>query len=162
MTASRQITCNELVHSGFFVTFSDAEALFVSVTGDEKVSIPEELVQRCGLLVDIRDQDASDEEHVPVPLSIRDAKSWLTCATMDKAAELRLQDDATLLGALKVSRPTSKIGPSPEAILFRISGDILRHPHADYDCSLNASVLPPFSRIMWEPGHGRSAQESWN
>lgn len=94
-----------MLRTGVRLVFADLEAFFASVTGSEKLSIPETLVRRCGLLNDICDQDCEAQDDIMLQLSMEDVKSWLICAKLDDAAELARTDQHTLLRALKVSRP---------------------------------------------------------
>lgn len=93
-----------------YIEFTEEGTFVVSATDDEEVEIPESAVQRCFVLLDILDQDDAFERELPMKESIADVKAWLRCAELctedDKAAALVNQDDDTLLGALKVSRPT--------------------------------------------------------
>lgn len=105
MTRSGQNEDGEQASSGIRVTFSGGETFFASVKGSEKLFVPEPLVLRCGLLADIRDQGDTNHQAVVIQLQISDAKAWLKCAKVVNSEELTREDDATLLGALKVSSP---------------------------------------------------------
>lgn len=105
MAKIRQKEDGEHARSGFRVTFSGADTFFATVKGSEKLSIPEALVLRCGLLADIRDQGDHSQHEVGIELPMSDAKSWLKCAKVGKSEELFTQPHAILLGALKVSNP---------------------------------------------------------
>lgn len=97
-------------HTGVCIDFTETGTFLISAEDDKDIEVPEQLVQRCGLLVDIRDQDDGARRKVPVQLSVADAKSWLLCAELAKPTELVKQSYQTLLGALKVSpRPLTSM-----------------------------------------------------
>lgn len=97
--------------AGVHVKFSENGTFLASVEDDvdEALQVPESVVQRCGVLTAIRDQDDESHHEVTVEVFLEDAKSWLLCAALGSAAELATQTYETLLGALKVSKrnPTS-------------------------------------------------------
>lgn len=98
----------ERLKSGVLVRFAADETLVTSVTGSKTLSIPEDLVQRCGLLADIRDNDDSGYHEVAIQLSMRQVECWLKCTTLGDAGELLRHDADTLAGALKVIRPNGE------------------------------------------------------
>lgn len=97
-----EIECN----TGVSIKFTDAGTFLVSDGDAEALAVPESLVQRSGLLVDMRDQDDEAQRDVPVQLTVVQAKAWLLCAELGSDAELGTQNHETLLSALKVKTTT--------------------------------------------------------
>lgn len=68
------------------------------ISGDVTIHIPGECAKLSVLISDLREQP-EDEELVPLLLTMHEVRAWLACANV---ADSELQDDDTMLAALKV------------------------------------------------------------
>lgn len=108
---------NQEVYANQSVRISFTKSGMSFASGDEVIQIPPNLVQRCGLLLDIRDQEDSLHDDVQVEFSMANARSWLDCSRQWDAREppegcealgqeeerlLKGMHYVTLIGALKV------------------------------------------------------------